>query len=33
VRFSLGHSTTTADIDAAIEIVPRAVWQLVGAAV
>jgi cysteine desulfurase len=33
VRFSLGHSTTTADIDAAIEIVPRAVRQLVGAAV
>jgi cysteine desulfurase len=33
VRFSLGHTTTAADIDAAIEIVPDAVRQLVGAAV
>ena len=32
VRFSLGHTTTAADVDAAIEIVPRAVRQLVGAA-
>jgi cysteine desulfurase len=31
VRFSLGHTTTAADVDAAIEIVPRAVRQLVGA--
>ncbi len=33
VRFSLGHTTTAAEIDAALEIVPRAVEQLVGAAV
>ena len=31
VRFSLGHTTTAADVDAAIEIVPRAVRRLVGA--
>jgi cysteine desulfurase len=33
VRFSLGHTTTAADVDAAIEIVPRAVHQLIGASV
>jgi cysteine desulfurase len=33
VRFSLGHTTTAADVDAAVEIVPRAVQQLAGAAV
>ena len=32
VRFSLGHTTTPAEIDAAIEIVSRSVRQLVGAA-
>jgi cysteine desulfurase len=32
VRFSLGHSTTTADVDAALDIVPDAVRRLVGAA-
>ena len=31
VRFSLGHTTTAAEIDAAIEIVPRAMQQLIGA--
>ena len=33
LRFSLGHSTTATEVDAAIEIVPRAVRQLAGAAV
>jgi cysteine desulfurase len=33
VRFSLGHTTTSAEVDAAIEIVPRAVRQLTGVAV
>ncbi len=32
VRFSLGHTTTDADIDGAVEIIPRAVRQLLGAA-
>jgi cysteine desulfurase len=32
VRFSLGHTSTGADIDAALDIVPGAVRQLVGAA-
>jgi len=32
VRFSLGHTTTDSDIDAALEIIPRAVHQLLGAA-
>jgi cysteine desulfurase len=32
VRFSLGHSSTAADVDAALEIVPDAVQRLVGAA-
>jgi cysteine desulfurase len=31
VRFSLGHTTTAAEVDAAIGIVPRAVRQLAGA--
>jgi cysteine desulfurase len=33
VRFSLGHTTTAAEVDAAIDVVPRAVRQFVGAAV
>jgi cysteine desulfurase len=33
VRFSLGHTTTAAEVDAAIEIVPRTVRQLAGAPV
>lgn len=32
VRFSLGHATTAADIDAALDVVPEAVRSLVGAA-
>jgi len=32
VRFSLGHTTTDADIDAALEIIPRAVKQILRAA-
>ena len=32
VRFSLGHTTTDADIDAALAVVPGAVERLVGAA-
>jgi cysteine desulfurase len=32
VRFSLGHSSTSADVDAALEIVPDSVRRLVGAA-
>jgi len=33
VRFSLGHATTAAEVDTAIEIVPRAVRQLLAAPV
>ena len=32
VRFSLGHTTTAADIDAALAVIPGAVERLVGAA-
>ena len=32
VRFSLGHTTASADIDAALAVVPVAVRQLAGAA-
>jgi cysteine desulfurase len=32
VRFSLGHTTTDADIEAALAVVPSAVERLVGAA-
>jgi cysteine desulfurase len=32
VRFSLGHTTTDADIDTALDVSPAAVRQLVGAA-
>jgi cysteine desulfurase len=32
VRFSLGHSTTDADIDAALAVIPDAVQRLAGAA-
>jgi cysteine desulfurase len=32
VRFSLGHSTTDADIDTALAVIPSAVHRLVGAA-
>jgi cysteine desulfurase len=32
VRFSLGHTTTDADIDIALDVIPRAVHQLIGAA-
>jgi cysteine desulfurase len=32
VRFSLGHTTTRADIDAALSVIPGAVRRLVGAA-
>ena len=32
LRFSLGHTTTDADIDIALDVIPRAVRQLVGAA-
>ena len=32
VRFSLGHTTTDADIDAALAVIPSAVQRLVGAA-
>jgi cysteine desulfurase len=32
VRFSLGHTTTPAEVDAAVDIVSRSVRQLVGAA-
>jgi len=31
VRFSLGHTSTAADVDAALDIVPDAVRRLVGA--
>jgi cysteine desulfurase len=32
IRFSLGHATTDADVDTALEVVPEAVHRLVGAA-
>ena len=32
VRFSLGHTTSDADIDTALAVIPRVVERLVGAA-
>jgi cysteine desulfurase len=32
IRFSLGRATTSAEVDAALDIVPEAVRRLVGAA-
>jgi cysteine desulfurase len=32
IRFSLGHTTTDSDIDAALEVIPRAVQQILRSA-